>query len=361
MEDNKKRESILRKKRENILKAVHFEKPDYIPMTFGINTACWFTYPVNELLDLMEDHPLLFPDFVRPKEPYIPEVPRKARKNEPYIDDWGCLWETSMDGIVGTVTKHPLADWDRFDSYQFPDPSKCMGIGEIDWDRETERINRLKQEGLLTYVGFRHGHTFLQVCDIRGYENVLFDMIDEEPRLKQLLDGIFDFNMYILRKYLDMGVDVFATPDDLGMQVGPMISPNYFDQYIMPYYRKMLDEINGRGVISWMHSDGDIRQLAPFLMDAGMQVLNLQDLVNGVDWIQENLKGKICVELDIDRQKITPYGTPKEIDQLILDSVKKLGSPQGGLAMDYGLYPGVPLENVKAVMDAMEKYAFYYN
>lgn len=28
--------------------------------------------------------------------------------------------------------------------------------------------------------------------------------------------------------------------------------------------------------------------------------------------------------------------------------------------MIYGLYPGVPLENVKAVMDAMEKYAVYY-
>lgn len=29
--------------------------------------------------------------------------------------------------------------------------------------------------------------------------------------------------------------------------------------------------------------------------------------------------------------------------------------------MIYGLYPGVPLENVEAVMDAMERYAFYYS
>ena len=29
--------------------------------------------------------------------------------------------------------------------------------------------------------------------------------------------------------------------------------------------------------------------------------------------------------------------------------------------MIYGLYPGVPLENVKALMDAMEKYAFYFS
>ncbi len=38
----------------------------------------------------------------------------------------------------------------------------------------------------------------------------------------------------------------------------------------------------------------------------------------------------------------------------------KLGRREGGLMMVYGLYPGVPLENVAALMDAMETYAGYY-
>ena len=50
-----------------------------------------------------------------------------------------------------------------------------------------------------------------------------------------------------------------------------------------------------------------------------------------------------------------------DIDALIREEVSKLGSREGGLSMIYGLYPGVPLENVKALMDAMEKYAFYYS
>lgn len=29
--------------------------------------------------------------------------------------------------------------------------------------------------------------------------------------------------------------------------------------------------------------------------------------------------------------------------------------------MIYGLYPGVPVKNIKALMDAMEKYAGYYS
>jgi hypothetical protein len=110
-----------------------------------------------------------------------------------------------------------------------------------------------------------------------------------------------------------------------------------------------------------MHSDGDIRDLVDDIIDSGVEVINLQDLINGIDWIAERFRGKVCVDLDIDRQRITPYGTPAQIDALIREEVEKIGTPQGGLAMIYGLYPGVPLENVKALMDAMETYSFYYS
>ena len=54
-----------------------------------------------------------------------------------------------------------------------------------------------------------------------------------------------------------------------------------------------------------MHSDGDVRMFAEDLVEAGVMVLNLQDLVNGVDWIRDTYRGKLCIELDIDRQSIT--------------------------------------------------------
>jgi len=115
------------------------------------------------------------------------------------------------------------------------------------------------------------------------------------------------------------------------------------------------------GCIIHMHSDGHIHQLVDGLIDGGVAALNLQDLVNGIDWIEQNLKGRVCIDLDIDRQEITPNGTPAQVDALIRQEVEKLASKEGGLMMIYGLYPGVPLKNVRALMDAMEKYAFYYS
>lgn len=345
---------------ENLKRVVYFEKPEYIPMCFSINGACWQNYPHEALFELMEGHPFLFPNFKRPEGEFKPEFAAVARKNEPYIDDFGCKWETTEDGITGTVTEHPLADWEAFDSYQMPDPSKVMGIGGIDWESTTKWIKEAKARGEFTSGGLRHGHTFLQLCDIRGYQNLLFDMVDEEPKLLKLIKGLEEFNAYIVQKYVEAGVDMMCYGEDLGMQNGPMLSPAQFRQYIKPSYQRLMKIARDKGRIIHMHSDGHLHHLVDDLIDGGVEVLNLQDLVNGIDWIKTNLKGKICIDLDIDRQKITPYGTPKEVDELILNEVKTLGSKDGGLMMIYGLYPGVPLENVKALMDAMEKYAFYY-
>ena len=347
--------------RENTLRAIRFEKPEYIPMQFHINDACWNAYPQEALLELMESHPFLFPDFVRPKLPYVPNYANVARKDAPYVDDWGCRWETTMDGITGTVTGHPLADWENFDTYSAPDPRTCMGIGKIDWDAEAEEMRDMKRKGLFTGGGLRHGHTFLQLCDIRGYEELIFDMEDEEPRLWKLIEEVEAFNTYIVEQYLKMDVDMMTYAEDLGMQYGPMLSPENFRKYILPSYRRMIKPARDRGVIIHMHSDGDIRTLISSLMEGGVEVFNLQDLVNGIGWIEEHLKGKVCIDLDIDRQKITPFGTAEQVDNLILEEVRRLGSREGGLMMIYGLYPGVPLKNIKALMDAMERYAFYYN
>lgn len=348
-------------KRDNFLKAVRFERPDYIPMIFAINGACWNHYDNEALYDLMEGHKHLFPDFVRPNGKLNPTFDTVNKKGVPYKDSFGCIWETTDDGITGTVTKHPLSNWSDFKNYTMPDPHTTNGLEPFDWDSEIKLIEQLKQQGHLTQGGLRHGHTFLQLTYIRGYEDLIFDMTDEEPELPKLIDMLEAFNMEIIMKYVKAGVDLISYPEDLGMQVGPMLSPDQFRQYIKPSYKRLMKPAIDSGALVHMHSDGDLHDLIDDMMGSGIDIINLQDLVNGIDWIADRFSQKVCVDLDIDRQSVTLAGTPKEIDALIKEEVTKIASRQGGLTMIYGLYPGIPLENVKALMDAMEKYSFYFD
>jgi len=347
---------------DNFTKAIRFETPDYIPMTFVISQSCWHRYPKETLWDLMEEHKVLFPNFKRPASDWEPSYEPAKRADQPYTDPMGCVWRTSENGIIGTVTEHPLADWKAFNTtWRIADPNSTDGLYQVDWGNRVEQWNKIKANGGNFQGKLRHGHTFLRLCDLRGYQNLLCDMLDEEPLLDELIEQLTDFNLTLVKRYVDNGCVLMGYPEDLGMQVGPMISPDMFRKYIKPSYEKIMQPARDAGIPIHMHSDGDIRLLVDDIVDSGVEIINLQDLVNGIDWIAEKFRGKLCVQLDIDRQKITPYGTPTQIDDLVFEEVSKIGTREGGLCMIYDLYPGVPLENVKALMDAMEKYAFYFS
>ena len=341
--------------RENLLRAVRFERPERVPMGFHFNGACWHHYPDGSLQELMAAHPLLFPGF-DPATFKPPEISPNLR----HVDAWGCVWETTDPGITGTVTQHPLADWSALDQLLRPDPGRTNGYAPLDWDAIGKELQRARAEGRLAAGSLTHGHTFMTLCNLRGYENLLYDMADDDPRLRRLLGLVEDFNLGLVERWLARGVEWMGYPEDLGTQNSPMLSPELMQRFLLPTYRRIMDPARRAGVIVHMHSDGCIRDIADLLVEGGVEVINLQDLVNGIDWIRERFAGRVCIDLDIDRQRITRFGTPAQIDALLREEVEQLGSREGGLTLIFGLYPGTPLANVHALMDAMERYGAFY-
>jgi uroporphyrinogen decarboxylase len=342
---------------ENTLRAIRCERPEHIPVVFWINPACRHHYPREALLELMSTHRLLFP---QPQlEP--PALAPWERAGQQYVDAWGCTWETTDDGITGSVTHYPLADWKALEDFTPPDPGKTNGMNPIDWSVIEDKILGIRHKGEHPVGSLEHGHTFLRLSYLRGYERLLYDMADGDRRLRRLIEMVETFSLGIVQRYVELDVAMMRYPEDLGMQRGPMLSPEHFRQYIKPVYKRLMAPAHEAGCLVHMHSDGDIRDLVDDLVVSGVDALNLQDLVNGVDWIAAHLKGRVCIDLDIDRQSITRFGLPAQIDDLIRKEVERLGSRDGGLMMIYGWYPGVPLENVRALMDAMERYATFYS
>ena len=140
-------------KRENLLRTIRFETPEYVPMDFVINDACWNHYDHNVLFDLIESHPLLFPDFKRPDGSYKPQYLVTAITDKPYVDPWQCVWKTAEDGITGSVHGHPLASWDNFDKYKAPDPLKTDGTYPVDWNVLSKEVEALKAAGQFVQGG----------------------------------------------------------------------------------------------------------------------------------------------------------------------------------------------------------------
>ncbi|MDA3963773.1 MAG: hypothetical protein PF961_23540 [Planctomycetota bacterium] len=67
----------------------------------------------------------------------------------------------------------------------------------------------------------RHGYLFLTLTYVRGYEDLIFDMIDDAPHLEQVVATVERFAAEQVQRYLDAGVEWLAFPEGPRDAEGP--------------------------------------------------------------------------------------------------------------------------------------------
>lgn len=201
--------------------------------------------------------------------------------------------------------------------------------------------------------GVAHGFLFMRLTYLRGFENLMIDLATDAPHLPRLIQTVQTHNEWLVRKYLELGVDAVIFGEDLGTQTASIVSPRDFARWFTPEYRRLMQPCREAGALVYLHSDGYIMELMDEFVAAGVDIINPQDLCNGIDDLAREVKGRMTISLDVDRQTVVPFGTPREIEDLIEEEVRKLGSPEGGLELVCGVYPPTPIENFDAVCRAM--------
>ncbi len=342
--------------RENYLRNVKMTGPEWIPVHVNLSDSLWNELG-EELDEVVARHPRLFPNH-DPRD-FNTWAPRQ-RKGQCERDPWGVLWDFEYDGIEGQTVEHPLDDWAKFNSFEPPDPMRYTDRTEIDWDRWHADVHWQKERGELTEGNLDHGYFLMRLWYLRGFDNLMLDIATGEPRLRKLCEMVTRRNLVRIRQFIAADVDVVYFGEDLGTQTASIISPRDFREWVLPYYRQMMGPVREAGIVVDTHSDGYIMELVDLLLDAGADVLNPQDLCNGIDNIEREIKGRCCIKLDVDRQKIIPFGTPGEIRDLIEEETRKLGSPEGGLSFISGVFPPTPPENVDALLSAFEEFQTYW-
>lgn len=346
--------------RENYLRTVRFQNPRWIPVDIGFSDASLHEWRGDMEL-VMASYPEFFPWYKTGCINYENwDFGPACTAGKDFTDAWGCSWRTARNGIEGVVINEPLADWQDFGDYQVPDPLRQLDRGPADWPETERQIDMARNRGDLTYGSLSHGFLFMRLQYLRGFTNLMFDMIDAEPRLDRLIAEIDRHNSIIVERYIAYDVDIMEFPEDLGTQTASIISPDLFRRYIKPSYKKLIEPCRQRGILTAMHSDGYIMELLDDLLDVGLDILNPQDLCNGIDNLARELKGKACIRLDIDRQSVVPFGSRQDIFNLVEEEVRKLGSARGGLEMSAGIYPPTPPENVDALCAALKKYQTWW-
>jgi hypothetical protein len=306
----------------------------------------------EKLEDLIISHPLIFGRYEK-RRINFDRMPPAYRKGEYYTDNWGCTWYNLQEGIEGQVIRNPLEDWSALEYYKPPDISKSER-GNRDWQKIKEFVENRKREGLIT-VGDGE-RLFDRLYFLRGFKNLMLDIVKDSPQLPRLIKMLEDHEMELIKKWLEIGVDIITFHTDIGTQHGLMISPEKFRKYIKPMFKNLFTTCRNAMAHVYLSSDGRLLDIFGDLLECGVSIHDPQIRANTLDGIAKFYKGKMCIDLDLDRQMFQ-FCKPVDIWRQIKEAVEKLYLPEGGLMMKAEIYGAdVPLENIDAICKAMEEF-----
>ncbi|MGB9620541.1 MAG: uroporphyrinogen decarboxylase family protein, partial [Armatimonadota bacterium] len=343
---------ILVTDRENWLRVVEFRYPERIPCGIGFSPLTWHTHR-EKLKEVILRHPLLFPGYQKGKTDFD-SFGDVYREGEYYTDNWGCTWYNRIGGLEGQVVGHPLEDWSALAGYEFPDVMTKSERGDRDWNSIRETIAHQRERGELV-VG-NGERLFDRLYFLRGFENLTADFATDDPHLQVLIDRFTEHQLKLVNEYLKIGVDAIAFHTDIGTQNALMISPAKFRKYIKPMFMTLFRPIREAGAHVILSSDGRLIEIVDDLIECGVSVHDPQLRANTLDDIEKFYKGRLCANVDLDRQ-MWAFCTPEDIDAQVRQVVERLYTPEGGLMVSASVWDAnTPLENIDALCTALEKH-----
>jgi uroporphyrinogen decarboxylase len=348
--------------RENYLKTLEFNYPEWVPAEIEFAPATWHKYR-KDLERLLLRHPLVFEHFREDSIDYD-ELNPAYHEGEYYRDNWGCLWYNTGEGMEGQVVENPLENWDALDSFQVPDPRirpdplRKPDSGEPNWNDIRRSIEMKRKRGeVLMGDGER---LFDRLYFLRGFENLMVDIATDDPHLPKLIDMVKEYELKLIQKWTEIDVDLIMFHTDIGTQHGLMISPEKFRRYIKPLFSSVCAACKNEGIHPYVSSDGRLLEIVDDLAECGFSMHDPQVGANTIEGIARAYKGRMCIKLDFDRQKL-PFWSIAQIEQHVADVVRQLGSPEGGLILWTWITPDIPLENIEALASAIEHYRCYWS
>ena len=317
----------------DMAEAIRMQYPSEIPVAVGCLPAAWIKYG-SELQRLVDQYPQFFHGMKKDLSRVMEDLPASYRKGV-YIDEWNCEWHNEHAGNEAIVVEHPVKTEEDVYALQIP----------------KNRDGRLP-----------HGFMYLRLLDLVGFENAMVWFAEEGETIQTLIDKVLEYNIYQVAAILPRMGEIMYFGDDLGMQKGLAIGAERWRKYLKPCFRRLYGMIKAYkpSQLIFMHTDGCIWEIMPDLVDCGVDMINPQYRANGLDNLVRVCRREqiIPIHLDLDRQMF-PFATRSQIFDHVAECVESLYMPQGGLSLNVELNYEVPLENMAAILDAVEKYRHY--
>jgi uroporphyrinogen decarboxylase len=263
------------------------------------------------------------------------------------FDWWGVGFDTREEGYFAAI--HPLADAKDLDAFAWPDPHAPTLL---------ERAARIiEEDGGEHFVAPNFGFAlFERAWTLRGFDTFLLDLAVDPGFAEELLERITRIQLVLIERSLELGIDGGYFGDDYGAQSNMLFSPKMWRSLIKPRLARMFAPFRAAGLPIIMHSDGQISDILPDLVEIGLTTYNpVQPEVIDHAWLRRTFGNHLAYYGGLSTQSMLPQASPGEVQRAVAECAAVLAPENTGLmvAPSHRLMTDVPMENVEALLEAL--------
>lgn len=267
---------------------------------------------------------------------------------EKFIDAYGSEWRLDLRPF--SLSKPALSE-PNLDHYKFPEVDSLF---DENWEENAyQLIEQEKDRFIVAAYGFG---LFERSWVLRGFENVLMDMVENEDFYIELLDQLVEHQIGILNRLLRLPVDGIWFFDDWGFQQGVLMGADRWRKLFKPRYEKMYKLAHDSGKYVLSHCCGAIEKILPDAIEIGLDVyqsVQPEAKNNNPYELKQKYGEKITFWGGLGSQQMIPFGTPDDIKNEVRKLCKEMAKGGGyilGSAKE--IQPETPDENIAAVVEA---------
>jgi len=212
--------------------------------------------------------------------------------------------------------------------------------------RPAQRIDSVRKMaqavgGTHSVLGWVEGPLALY-ADLRGVESMFMDLIDRPQMYLDVAEVLIENQIRFARAQVAAGADMLGVGD----AVASLVSPAMYQQFVLPFEKKLFDAIHEAGAAVKLHICGDVNNSVRFMAQTGCDVLD-------VDWMVPLDEARAAIGPDItlagnfDPSAILLQGTPQDVADAARENIEMAG-PRFLLQPGCEVPPGTPEANIRA-------------
>ena len=312
--------------RENYLRAVRRQSPQWVPMDF-------FLTPETE--ELVQQH--------------IGDTP---------VEDYFGFDVRFISPVQPTPTwdlKHAVTP-EEVDAVPWLD----LAAGHLYEDMAKE-VSRLHAEGYPTATG---GPNFFETFwGLRGMERLLVEMAEGSPMATRLYDRLGEAEILAAEQVARTGTDVLGSSADVATQRGPMMSQRMWRTFIFPIMREAYAAAKRikPDILIYYHCCGNVMDFIEPFMEAGVDILDpCQPEALDIFEAKRRYGDSLSFHGGIGIQSVIRDGTAADVRDTVRRTIEVMGEGGGYICSpSHTLLPETPWANLLAFVDAAREYGAY--